>query len=167
MTVTAELRVKFSAVKVGSGDLGNPEVRPTLDKLLQFASGVAADQADIVFADTRTVGISANDDIDLSGVLADAFGASIVSAEMVGIIIVNKSTTQTLTIGVAGTFPWVTMWAASGDGIKVFPRGVFVNFAPDASGLGAVVGGASDLLRIANGGGATCDYDLILLARTA
>jgi len=167
MSVTAELRVKFSAVKVGSNDMGNPEHRPVLEKLLQFASGTGADQADIVFTDTRTIAISTNDDIDLSGALADAFGAVVAAAEVVGLIIINKSTTQTLTIGVAGTNPWVTIWAASGDGLKIPPRGVFVLFAPDASGLGAVVAGASDVLRIANGAGATCDYDIALLARTA
>lgn len=164
---TAELLVKFNASQSGSNDLGNPLFVPELRKLLQFVVGTGANQADIVFTDTRTIAISTNDDIDLSGVLTNAFGAVIAAAEIVGIIIVNKSTVQTLTVGVAGTNPWVTMWAASGDGIKVFPGGVFCNFAPDASGLGAVVGGASDVLRIANGAGATCDYDIAILARTA
>ncbi len=164
---TAELLVKFTANQSGSNDQGNPIFAPELRKLLQFVVGTGANQADLVFTDTRTIAISTNDDVDLSGVLASAFGATITAAEMVGLVIVNKSTTQTLTVGVAGTNPWVTMWAASGDGIKVFPGGVFVNFAPDASGLGAVVGAASDVLRIANGAGATCDYDIAVLARTA
>lgn len=166
MTVTAELRVKFSAVKVGSNDLGNPEQRPSLEKILQFASGVASDQADIVFTDTRTVGISANDDLDLAGVLTDAFGAAITAVEMVGMIIINKSTTQTLTIG-AGSNPWITWLIATGDGIKIPPRGVFVLFAPDASGLGTVTAGTGDILRVANGAGFAADYDIALLARTA
>lgn len=166
MSLTAELRVKFSAVKVGSNDLGRPEQRPTLEELLQFADGTAADQADIIFTDNRSINASNNDDIDLAGALSDAFGATVNAAEIVGIIILNHST-QTLTVGVAGTNPWVTMWAASGDGIKVFPRGLFVNFAPDASGLGAVVGGASDVLRIANPAGGTANYDIVILARSA
>lgn len=167
MAVTAELRVKFSAVLTGSNDQGNPEHRPTIEELLQFASGTGADQADGVFTDTRSVNASSNDDIDLAGVLVDALGNSMAAAEIVGILIRNNSTTQTLTIGVAGTNPWVTMWAASGDGIKVFPGGIFLNFAPDASGLGAVVGGASDVLRVANGSGSTASYDIAILYRTA
>lgn len=164
---SAELLVKFNVNQSGSNDLGNPIFSGELRKLLQFVVGTGANQADLVFTDTRTIAISTNDDIDLADVLASAFGSTITIAEMVGIVISNKSTTQTLTVGVAGTFPWVTMWAATGDGIKVFPGGVFCNFAPDASGLGAVVGGASDVLRIANGAGATCEYDIAILARTA
>jgi hypothetical protein len=167
MTVTAELRVKFSAVQLGSNDQASPEFRPSIEKLLQFASGTGANQADGVFTDSRSVNASANDDIDLSGALTDALGASVAAAEMVGILIVNNSTTQTLTIGVAGTNPWVTMWAATGDGIKVFPGGVFLNFATDASGLGAVVAGASDVLRVANGSGSAASFDIAILFRTA
>jgi hypothetical protein len=59
------------------------------------------------------------------------------------------------------------MWAATGDGIKVFPGGVFLNFSRDASGLGAVAGGASDVLRIANGSGASATYRIAVLARSA
>lgn len=166
MTVTAELRVKFSSTLTGSNDMGNPEQRAVLEKVLQFASGTTANKADGVFTDTRTVAASSNDDVDLAGALTNALGATVASAEIVGIVIVNKST-QTLTVGVAGTNPWVTMWAATGDGIKVFPSGVFLNFAPDANGLGAVVGGSSDVLRIANGAGADADYDIAILYRTA
>lgn len=167
MSVSAELRVKLSTVLTGSNDLGNPEQRAVLEKLLQFATGTGASQADGIFTDTRTVNASTNDDIDLNGALVDALGTSVASAEVVGIVIINKSATQTLTVGVAGTNPWTTMWAASGDGIKVFPGGVFLNFAPDASGLGAVVGGASDVLRIANGSGSSATYDIAVLFRTA
>jgi hypothetical protein len=167
MTVTAEIRVKATAVQVGTNDQGGPEFRPTIEALLQFASGTGANQVDGVFTDTRSVNASSNDDIDLAGALADALGATVASAEIVAILIKNKSTTQTLTVGVAGTNPWVTMWAASGDGIKVFPGGVFLNVAPDASGLGAVVGGASDVLRVTNGSGSTATYDIFILFRTA
>lgn len=167
MSLTAELRVKFSSALTGSNDLGNPEQRAVLDKLLQFADGTTANKADGVLTDTRTINASSNDDVDLAGALTNALGAAVAAAEIVGIIIVNRSTTQTLTLGVAGTNPWTAMFAASGDGIKVFPGGVFVNFAPDANGLGAVVGGASDVLRVANGSGSAADYDLVVLYRTA
>lgn len=59
------------------------------------------------------------------------------------------------------------MWLATGDGIKVFPGGVFCNVAPDANGLGTVTAGTADILRIANPGGAACDYTIGIVARTA
>lgn len=164
---SAQIQLRINADVSGNNDLGNPSFRPELEALLQFLGGTTADKVDIIFSDERSVNASSNDDIDLSGVLADAFGATIAAVEIVFIAIKNLSTSQTLTIGVAGTNPWVTMWAASGDGIKVFPRGVFMNAAPDASGLGAVVGGASDVLRVANGSGSAALYEIIIGARTA
>lgn len=164
---SAELLVKFSANVSGSNDLGNPIFAPELKALMQFSGGTVADTADIVFTDTRTVGSASNDDIDLAGVLTNAFGATITAVEIVGIIVKPaRANTTVLTIG-GGTNPWITMFLATGDGIKVFPGGVFVNFAPDASGLGTVTAGTGDILRIANAAGAAATYDIVILARSA
>lgn len=166
MSLTAELRVKFSAAQIGSNDISNPEFRPFFDKLLQFASGTGADQADIVFADSRNILASGNDDLDLAGVLTGAFGVVISAAEVVGLLVINKSLTQTLSVG-GGSNPWAGPWGAAGDIVKIGPRGVLALFAPDANGLGAVVAGTGDILRIANNAGGAADYDIGILARTA
>lgn len=162
----AELEVRFSAVQTGANDFSGPDFRPILKKVLQYSGGVAAGQADILFMDSRTVVSGTPDDIDLAGALTDAFGTTIASAEIVGVLISHKTGTGVLSVGVAGTNPWVTMFAASGDGIKVFPGGLFANFGADASGLGAVVGGASDVLRVTSSTG-TVVYDIALLARSS
>lgn len=163
----AELLVKFTANQSGSNDLGNPIFAPSLTALLQFTDGVTANKADIIFTDNRTVASASNDDLDLAGVLTNAFGAAITAVEIVGIMIKSAAAnTTTLSVG-GGTNPWITMWIATGDGIKVFPGGVFANFAPDANGLGTVTAGTGDILRIANGSGASASYDIVILARTA
>lgn len=166
MSLTAELRVKFSAAQIGSNDISNPEFRPFFDKLLQFASGTGADQADIVFADSRNILASGNDDLDLAGVLSGAFGVVITAAEVVGLLVINKSLTQTLSVG-GGSNPWAGPWGAAGDIVKIGPRGVLALFSPDANGLGAVVAGTGDILRVANGAGGAADYDIGILARSA
>ena len=168
MSLISKLKVEFSAVQQGANDFGGPDFEPLPRKVIDFADGTGLAQADILFMDERTVASATNDDIDLAGALSNAFGATFTAAEIVGIIIDSDvDNTTTLTVGVAGTNPWVTMWAASGDGIKVFPGGVFLNFSRDASGLGAVSGGASDVLRIANGSGASATYRIAVLARSA
>lgn len=166
MGLSAEIRAKFSAVQLGSNDQGGPEFRPSIEALLQFTNGTGADQADLLFTDTRTVGASSNDDIDLAGVLASAFGATLTIAEMAAILIVNKSTTQTLTIG-GGSNPWISWLIATGDGIKIPPRGVFLLASPDAAGLGTVTAATADILRVANGSGSSADFDIAILARSA
>ena len=164
---SAELQVIFKANQTGANDLGNPSFDPSLKKVLQFLAGTAANQADMIWTDERVVTTGANDDIDLAGVLASAFGATLTFAEIVGIIVVSDAAnTTTLTIG-AGTNPWITMFLATGDGIKVGPGGIFVNFAPDASGLGAVTAGTGDILRITNSAGASATYKIVVLGRSA
>ena len=164
---SAELQVIFKANQTGSNDLGNPSFHPSLKKVLQFLVGTGANQADMIWTDERTVTTGATDDIDLAGVLSNAFGATLTFAEIVGIILVSDAAnTTTLTIG-AGTNPWITMFLATGDGIKVGHGGVFVNFAPDASGLGAVTAGTGDILRITNSAGASATYKIVVLGRSA
>ena len=164
---SAQLQVLFNASQSGSNGLGNPVFSPALNKLLQFTTGTGASQADLMYAATRTVASATNDDLDLAGSLTNVFGATITNVEMVGVLIASDAAnTTTLSIG-AGSNPWITMWLATGDGIKVFPGGVFLNFAPDANGLGAVTASTGDILRVANGSGASATYSVVLLGRSA
>lgn len=164
---SAELQLIFTASQASSNDLGNALFSPSLNKKLTFSNGVAAGQADIVFTDERSVNAASNDDIDLAGALTDAFGGVITSAEIVGIIITAASANgNALNVG-GGLNPWITAWLATGDGIKVFPNGVFASFAYDANGLGTVTAATADILRVANPGGAACTYKIVILARTA
>lgn len=164
---SAVLQLLFSAQQSGNNDLGNPIFAPSLNKKLEFATGTGAGQADLMFTDERTVGASSNDDIDLAGVLADAYGSTITAVEMVALVIVADSANgNSLSIG-GGSNPWISSWIATGDGVKVPPNGMFVIAGYDASGLGAVVAATGDILRIANAGGASCKYKIIILARSA
>lgn len=86
--LTAELRVKFAAQQSGGNDFGGPSFSPTIEKILQFSNGTGADQADLLWADERTLAASASEDLDLAGVLADAFGATLGMAEVVMILVI-------------------------------------------------------------------------------
>jgi hypothetical protein len=165
--LNADIRLLVNATQSGDHDFGGPTLAANLDKLHQLTFGTLANQCDLLFADTRTLAASTNDDIDLAGVLTSAFGTVINFAEIVGIIIASDAAnTTTLTVG-AGTNPWITMWLATGDGIKVFPGGTFMNIAPDANGLGAVTAATADILRIANGAGGSATYRIMIFGRSA
>lgn len=170
MGLNAEFSVRFVARQTGSNDFGGPDFNPVIEALLQFTSGVAADQADILYVDERAFASSTADPIDLAGVLANAFGQTITAAEIVGLVIINTSkagvrNTVTLSVG-AGSNPWFTMFGATGDVIKVPPGGVFTLFAPDASGLGTVTAGTGDILTVTPGAAAGA-YQIAILARSA
>lgn len=168
MPLTSELRVKFSALQTGANDLGTPKFNPVVEKVLALTSGTGLDQADLLFTDHRTINASSNDDIDLAGVLSSAFGATITYAELVAILIIaDTANVSNLTIG-GGSNPVVGFLGGTTPTVgPLRPGGIFLLASPDAAGIGAVVAGTGDILRIANGSGGTAGYDIVILGRSA
>lgn len=170
MGLTSSLLIKLNARQTGTNDFGGPDFSPELEKLFQFASGTGADQADILYADEVAFTSSTAVELDLYGVLTQAFGSIINAAEVVAIVIVNESragvrNTVTLAVG-AGTAPWFGMFGATGDIIKVPPGGALAAVAPDAAGYGPVTATTADKLTITPGAAAGA-FQIAILARTA
>lgn len=135
---------------------------------LGFSSGVGASQADRIFADQRTIAASGTDDLDLAGSLVDALGSVITMARVKGIIVkAAAANTNNVVIGAAAATQWQGPFGAVTHTIHVRPGGIFMDFATDAVAW-PVVGGASDLLRIANSGAGTgVTYDIIIIGASA
>lgn len=174
MTVTAEFLAKFSASQKGANDFGGPSFVPLVEFLSQFGDGVGANQADRLFVDERTVNSASNDDIDLAGVLADAFGTTITLAELVFLGVINKpksptaaANTTNLTIGL-GTNPFLGFLGGTLPTLGPLPPGAAAFLiAPGAAGFGTITGASNDLLRIANSSGAAATYQIAALGRSA
>ncbi len=177
MTLRAELTARFSAVQTGSADFGGQSFKPVVSKVLTFVDGTAANQADILFTDRRTLGASATEDLDLAGVLANAFGATINAAEVVAILVIaDAANTNNVIIGDA-TQPVPLFGGSAGVGgdpagsnptFSVKPGGFFFVAAPNAAGLFTVGAGATDDLKITNSSSGTpVTYDIAILARSA
>lgn len=164
--VRGDIALRINLTQSGTGDLGTPKMRATADKILSLSEGTdATNKANIMFADTRTVALSANENIDLSGALSDAFGASIVAAEIVAIYIAaaaananNVQVTRPASNGFIGPF------MATGDGVSIKP-GEYALFVSQSGW--AVTAATGDLLNIANSGaGTSVQYDIIVVGRT-
>lgn len=162
--VTAEISVNINATQTGTADLGNPSVKVAISELLQFTPGNnALGTADVMFKDTRTLAASATENLDLAGVLVDAFGAVATSAEIVAIYIkAAVGNTNSVIIGnVVNGF--VGPLGATGT-YTVLPGDFFL--ATSKAGW-AVTAATADLLKIANSaGGTSVTYDVIILGRT-
>lgn len=160
MALTTSLRVKLSASQTGSNDFGGPTFSPVLEKVINLANGVALGQADILFVDERSIAASTNDDIDLAGVLASAFGATITAVKVKAVVIVNApqngvANVSNLTIG-GSSAPFVGFLGGTAPTIgPIGPDGGFVIWCPSLAGVGTVTATTADLLRIANGAGGT------------
>lgn len=168
MPLTARLIARLAWTQVGSNDFGGPEFKADMEHDAYYTNGTTAGKADILFADTRTVASGSNDDLDLAGVLANAFGATITAAEVVAIFIKAKATnTTSLTVG-GGTNPLAGWLGGTTPTVgPIRPGGVFLRAETDAAGICSVTASTGDILRITNGSGAAATYDIAILARTA
>lgn len=172
MTISAKITAKFSALQAGANAFGD-RFDPIIEQALAAANGTAAGQADLLYADERTITTGANDDIDLTGGLSDAFGNSLTFVELVAILVINapitgSANTTDLSIGAGGASSFVGFFGAVADVIgPLKPGGVFMLAATDAAGIGTVVDSTGDVLRIANSSGASATYQIVLLGRSA
>ena len=172
MAKSANLRATLIVNDEATASFGGaPQWAAVIDFLQDFGQGVTANTFDIAYMAQRTVNSASNDDIDLAGVLTTAFGATITAAEIVAIIIMNKPTdgtvnTTNLTIG-AGTNPWIGVLGATHTIGPIRPGGVVLIGSGDAAGIGAVVAGTGDILRVANSSGALAKYQIGILARSS
>lgn len=167
MALTSRITLELSASQTGSNDFGGPEFSPLMRKVIDFASGVGANQADLLFVDERTLAASATEDLDLAGVLTDAFGATITMAEVVAIFIfADADNTNNVIVGDA-TAP-VPLFGGTNPTFSVKPGGFFAVGAPNAAGLLTVGAGATDDLKIANSSSGTgVTYSIAVLGRSA
>ena len=169
MSLTSQVGLTVSAAQITALDLG--EAKATLAKAYSasLASGVAAGQADRIFHDQRTIAPSSNDDLDLAGVLLDALGGTITLARVKALIVVAAAgNTNDVVVGGAAT-PFVSLFGDPTDKVKVRPGATLALFAGAADATGYVTAaGASDLLRVANGGaGTSVTYDVVIIGASA
>lgn len=163
--VTATIELNISAKQSGAGDLGTPQVTAVLERVLEFAPGTAAvGQANVLFSDERTLAASGTENLDLAGVLSDALGAIIASAEVVAIAIVadpgNTNDVQ-LTRPAANGVP---AFLAASDGVAIGPGDMFL--LTNRKGI-AVTAATGDLLTVTNSAGTTgVTYKVIVIGRT-
>lgn len=168
MSVTADVRLSISGHHVNPLDLGSADLPFSLSASLSLLSGVAAGMVDRVFTDTRTLAPSATEDLDLAGVLVDAFGAAITFAKIKAVILKAASGNTNnvrVTRPASNGFP---LYVAAGDGEDIPPGGFTAKAASGAAGWGTVTPGTGDLITVTNGGAGTpVSYDIVILGTSA
>lgn len=132
-----------------------------------LATGTGADQADLVWSDTRTLAASATEDLDLAGVLTGALGSTLTFARVKAVVIsaaAGNTNDVQVTTPAANGFP---LFLAASDGIAVKPGGVVFVFSPGATSY-AVTAGTGDLLTVTNSGAGTAvTYSIIVIGASA
>jgi len=165
-TLTSTISVAVRGSHVNALDLGNAAFPFTASLSLALASGTGAAQADMVFTDTRTLGASATEDLDLAGALTDAYGATLTFAKLKAVLFfadaLNTNDVQVSRPAANG----VTLFLAVSDGLAIKPGGCFVLAWP-GTGL-TVTAGTADLITVTNSAGSTgVTYKVVLIGTSA
>ena len=162
--VTGEIAVAINVTQSGTQDLGNPVVRASITELFQFTDGSGAlGRADVMFKDTRTLAASATENLDLAGVLVDAFGATVANAEVIAIYV--KAAAANANSVVIGNVTNGFVGPLGATGTYTVSPGDF--YLACNQGGWAVTAGTGDLLRVANGGAGTAvTYDVVVIGRS-
>lgn len=168
MTLSTKIVTTLVATLTDALDLSTATDPLTYTKRTTLTSGTGANQADMSWHDTRTLSASADEDLDLAGVLVNALGDTQTFARIKAVMVTaaaantnNCNVTSDGTAGVPGLF------LALGDGIVVRPGGTFLWVAPDATGA-VVTATTGDLLNVANSAGSTSvTYDVVIIGASA
>jgi hypothetical protein len=168
MAMNTSIIAEIAAVQTAARDLGSAQANVAKRAALALASGVGANQADVVFQDTRTVTASATDALDLNGGgLVDALGNAFAPAKIKALLVVAAAGNTNDVQVVRPASNGVPLFLAAGDGIALKPGAALLWVSPNAAGV-AVAAGTGDLLHLINGGaGTSVDYDIIIIGTSA
>jgi hypothetical protein len=166
VALATEIAVRLAATLTGTIDLGSKTVTAALPSSYVWTSGTGANQADLIFQDTRTLAASATENLDLAGVLTDGLGTTLTFAKIKAIIVTAASGN---TNDVQVTRPasnGVPLFLAAGDGIPVKPGGCLAWVVP-GTGI-TVTASTGDLLTFTNSAGSTSvDYSVVIIGTSA
>jgi hypothetical protein len=160
-----EVTAGITGFYTGANDISAPDQSFAVQELLQFAKGLGAGKADLVFADTRTLAASATENLDLSGVLTDAFGATLAFVQVVAILVkAHAANVNNVIVGGAASNAFLLLADAT-DKVVIPPGGAFLLMADAGFGVTPSTG---DLLKVANSAGTTgVTYDIVVIGRSA
>jgi hypothetical protein len=167
-TLTARFYVQVTGNYTSALDLVSATAPLSYTKSTDLASGVAANQADRIFTDTRTLTASANEDLDVSGgSLVDAFGATFTIAKL-KLLVVCASSSNTNNVVILGDANSVPITSTAATTLAIKPGGCSVpQFDPTLGGI-TVTAGTGDIIQVANSGaGTSVTYDIVIVGTSS
>lgn len=168
-TLSTSVLAQISGTYKNLLDLGTPTDSFLKKVKIDLANGTAANDADLMFHDQRTLAASGTEDLDLAGSLANPLtGATMTFAELRAIMFfaaaANTNNVQVTRPASNGVPSWLL---AAGDGIAIPPGGCFLWACP-ADGKVTVTAGTGDLITVTNSAGSTSvTYDVVILGTSA
>lgn len=163
-TLNSTVTVQVSGTLVDGASIGSAQQSVAYRAAVALANGTGANQANQIYTARRTIPASSNESLDLSGVLANAFGALLNFTAIKAIVVsAAAANTNDVVVGGAASNGFISWVGAATDTVKVKPGGTFAVVAPGAAGY-AVTAGTADLLKITNSNSGTAvTYDIVIV----
>ena len=164
MALTATVKINANSTLSSALDLGSASSIELLEETLKLATGTGASQGNQVFSDTRSLGASSSEELDLSGSLTNGLGVTVSFSRVVVMIVRGAAANgDTFTVGGSAANGFDTWVLAAGDAVTVRPGGTLCLVTPDSTGY-AVTAATGDLLKITNNDAAAAgNYDIVLI----
>ncbi len=159
---SSQIVFKVLASLANASTFGTAQDTIAQDYTQNFGNGSGANQAAEIYHAQRTLGAAGTEDLDLSGSLADALGATVTLTKLKFLLIfAAAANTNDVKVGAGNTT--VPLFGATTHYVLVKPGGSFHLTIPTAAGL-TIAGGSADLLTVTNAaGGTSVTYDIVAI----
>lgn len=158
------MKVNIQGTLTASQNLGSASYNLNQTYAINLLQGSAANQADIIFANTYTIAASGTQLLDLYGVLTDAHGNTINMTLVKGIFVyAYPGNTNNVLVGGAASNAFATWCNANTDQVIVRPGGFMMLGSTDLTSY-QVNSSTGHILQLANSSSGTsvqCDVVLI------
>jgi hypothetical protein len=159
----ANLSIKFDIDQRNQLDLAYGQFAPIVNWYGLLANGTASGQASQAWTDTRTLGPSATENLDLAGSLINAFGTTLTFTKL-KLLAIKADPANNVANFVQVTRPasnGVPFFLAASDGLQLSPGGIFIFYDPVGVTVTAATG---DLITVTNGAGTnSVNYDVLVV----
>jgi hypothetical protein len=162
--IAATISLALTVAYAQTMDVGSAQHNVNFNPNYAFSDGTGANQAKIIFTDTRTLTASATENLDLAGVLLDAFGNVITFDRIKAIIVTaDPANTNNVLFGGAASAQAAPWFGDVTDVLVIRPGGMIALVAPDAIGYD-VTATTADLIKVTNSAGTTgVNYTIVLI----
>jgi hypothetical protein len=166
VTLNAQILLQLLATENSSSDLSTTVRRTNVSESLTFTNGTGANQAQIVWSDSRTIAAGSNESIDLLS-LDDDRGTLVFSAiKAIYVRATGASSVFWTGFGVGDDWDTGPLQAPAASGLFIPPGGLLLVTNPSAAGW--AVAAPSNEIAIQNSSEtAAATYDIILIGEGA
>jgi hypothetical protein len=171
VTLSSKINIQLDALLQNLVNLANVSAPVSRGLITSLATGVGANQADRIWAQTLTIAASGTYNIDVAGAdttQTDVFGTKIAMARIKAIaLFADAGNTNNVVLGATVTTPWVGFFAAATNSIAIRPGGSFCIVAPDATGWPAVDAANDNILITNSAAGTSVLFDIVIIGASA